>query len=264
MLLHMKLSLYQVDAFTSTLFGGNPAAVCPLQEWLPDDLMQRIAMENNLSETAFFIRKDNRFSIRWFTPVSEVALCGHATLASAHVIFHHLGYGPGLILFDSKSGELRVTRKNDLLVLDFPADDAKPIAAPAGLFEAMGSEPVECHKGRTDVMLVYKSEEEIIALSPDFKKLAGAGVRGVIVTAPGKASDFVSRFFAPAVGVDEDPVTGSAHTTLIPYWAKRLGKNELSAIQCSRRRGTLTCTYNGNRLEIGGQAITYLTGETEI
>ncbi len=259
----MKLNFYQVDAFTSKLFGGNPAAVCPLQDWLPDSLMQQIAMENNLSETAFFIRNNDRFSIRWFTPLAEVALCGHATLASAHVIFHHLGY-EGDLIFDSKSGKLKVCRKNNLLVLNFPADDIRAYSPHATLLQAIGAEPAECYMGRTDVMLVFSSEDEILALKPDFKKLAGAGVRGAIVTAPGKTSDFVSRFFAPAVGVDEDPVTGSAHTTLIPYWAKRLGKNELSAIQCSRRRGILACTYQDNRVEIGGQAITYLTGEIEV
>ena len=260
----MKIRLYQVDAFTSKLFGGNPAAVCPSDSWLPDSTMQQIALENNLSETAFVVRKGRRYDIRWFTPAAEVALCGHATLASAHVLFRHLGYTGNTLFFDSKSGELRVTREDELLVLNFPADNACPVEAPADVVQAIGLMPAETYRGRTDYMFVYASEQDILSIKPDFRKLAGAGVRGIMVTAPGTSCDFVSRFFAPGVGIDEDPVTGSAHTTLIPYWAKLLGRNNMQAVQCSARRGYLCCRHLDDRVEIGGQAVTYLTGEIEI
>ena len=260
----MKIKICQVDAFTGKLFGGNPAAVCPLDEWLPDALMQKIAMENNLSETAFFTRNGKGYSIRWFTPRTEVALCGHATLASAHIIFTQLQEKQEEIVFESKSGALKVGRKGNLLVLNFPADHALPVQYPEDAVRAIGAEPTACFKGRTDYLFVYKSEQQVIDIQPDFRMLYSARVRGIIVTAPGKQVDFVSRFFAPAVGVDEDPVTGSAHTTLIPYWSERLGKKEMKAMQCSARGGYIECLDADDRVEIGGEAVTYLTGEIQV
>ena len=256
----MKIKLFQVDAFTDHLFGGNPAAVCPLEKWLPEATMQYIAMENNLSETAFFTCEDGVYSIRWFTPAAEVNLCGHATLASAHVIYRHLNYSGERIIFESKSGKLSVFLSGKQLILDFPADHPVKIEAPAKIIEALAAVPIETYKGRTDYLFSYASEDDIAAIKPDFRKLSGEGIRGIIVTAPGKSVDFVSRFFAPGVGIDEDPVTGSAHTTLIPYWSKRLGKTELNAIQTSKRRGILSCKLIGDRVEIGGQAVTFFEG----
>lgn len=267
----MKLRLYQVDAFTDRLFSGNPAAVCPLDEaamagrtWLPDDVMQQIAAENNLAETAFYARSGSGFAIRWFTPACEVDLCGHATLASAYVVFTYDRHPGDALEFGSKSGVLRVRKDGALLVLDFPVDDVRPCATTEALFEAIGCEPAECHKGKTDYLLVYESEEQVRNLAPDFADLAMVPARGVIVTAPGKEVDFVSRFFAPQVGVAEDPVTGSAHTTLTPYWAKRLGKSELTARQLSKRGGALRCRLAGQRVEIAGQAVPYLEGTITI
>lgn len=267
----MHLRLYHVDAFTDRLFSGNPAAVCPLDQpaadgsaWLPDVVMQHIAAENNLAETAFYTTRDGKFAIRWFTPACEVDLCGHATLATAHVVFTHDRYDGEAIAFDSKSGPLRVTRDEDLLVLDFPADTVRSCPTPAALIEAMGRTPAECHKGQTDYLLVYESEEQVKALAPDFVKLAMVAARGIIVSAPGRDVDFVSRFFAPQVGVNEDPVTGSAHTSLTPYWAQRLGKRELSARQLSARGGSLRCRLAGNRVEIAGHAVPYLEGTITI
>ncbi|MHC1708026.1 MAG: PhzF family phenazine biosynthesis protein [Bacteroidales bacterium] len=261
----MNLKIYQVDAFTSNLFGGNPAAVCPLEQWIPDELMQSIAMENNLSETAFFVKEGMAYHIRWFTPKVEVRLCGHATLASSHVLFNHLGFDKDTIHFHSKSGHLEVTKKEQFLVLDFPSDIFVPVSLPDGLTEAIGITASECYMGRTDYMLVYSSQEEIMKIQPDFVKLRMLPVRGVIVTAPGEQKiDFVSRFFAPGAGVDEDPVTGSSHTTLIPYWSKRLGKNNMRAAQLSARKGCLDCEYLGDRVWIGGECQTYLIGEINV
>jgi PhzF family phenazine biosynthesis protein len=261
----MKTKLYQVDAFTNKLFGGNPAAVCPLEAWLPEEKMQCIAMENNLSETAFFVEKAGKYHIRWFTPELEVALCGHATLASAHVIFNHLNFKGDVIKFDSKSGELKVSRKEEMLVLDFPSDlFDKQILPPDALIEGLGVQPIEAYKGKTDYMLVYRTQKEIESIVPNFTLIKKAKARGVIVTAKGNSVDFVSRFFAPLSGVPEDPVTGSSHTTLIPYWAQKLGKKELTAKQLSKRRGKLKCKYLGDRVEIGGEAVTYMIGEINI
>jgi PhzF family phenazine biosynthesis protein len=259
----MKLPIYQIDAFTDKIFGGNPAAVCPLPDWLPKPLMQKIAMENNLAETAFFVQKGNRFEIKWFTPTVEVDLCGHATLASAHVLFHYLSYHGEEILFDSNSGELRVKRADDLLTLNFPAAQYTEVEAPDELLEAMLIDPEEVFKG-TDYMLVLESEEEVLSVQPNFLRLAEISTRGIIITAEGSHVDFVSRFFAPRAGIHEDPVTGSSHTLLIPYWAKRLGKNTLTARQISARGGDLYCRYLGERVEIGGKAQTYLIGEIEV
>lgn len=259
----MRIPIYQVDAFTDTLFHGNPAAVCPLEEWLPDALMQQIALENNLSETAFFVARGNRFAIRWFTPALEVDLCGHATLATGYVIFRFLRPDAEAIEFDSRSGVLQVSRAGELLTLDFPADFVSPAPSREDLAHALGAWPLEFHKGRTDYLLVYGSQEDIEKMAPDFNLLGQVPARGIIVTARGQDADFVSRFFAPRSGVPEDPVTGSAHTSLAPYWAARLGKSNLTAIQLSPRRGWLTCRLAGDRVRISGQARLYLTGEIE-
>ncbi|GIV32344.1 MAG: putative isomerase [Saprospiraceae bacterium] len=256
----MKLELYQVDAFTDALFGGNPAAVVPLQNWLPDELLQAIAAENNLSETAFFISKGDRFHIRWFTPVAEVALCGHATLATAHVLWAHLQHPADQLAFDSLSGPLGVSRQGQWYQLDFPTDKLEPLQLPTLLGDALGITPVETYKGREDVLVILETEAQLKALQPDFAQLKKLGGRGVICSAPGSRVDFVSRCFYPAYGIDEDPVTGSAHTTLTPYWAARLGKPELMAEQWSARRGRLRCRLDGDRTYIGGQAVTYLKG----
>jgi PhzF family phenazine biosynthesis protein len=283
------MQIYQVDAFTKELFQGNPAAVVPLPEWLPDDLMQRIAMENNLAETAFFIPEGHDFVIRWFTPSIEVALCGHATLASGHVLFEHLGYKGDRIRFRSlNSGFLEVSRSSAvagdsaaavLLTLNFPAGAPQPVdpAPLAAIFEALGISPHPLFKGPFDYMVVLDDPQAVTALQPDFKLLATVPARGVVVTAPGaavpnpgsganpssapKPPDFVSRCFFPQSGVDEDPVTGSAHTMLVPYWAARLGKQTLSAIQLSARRGYLDCRLDGDRVHISGYAKTFMKGE---
>lgn len=259
----MKLPIYQVDAFASEVFEGNPAAVCPLDEWLPDELMQQIAMENNLSETAFFIQQDDRYRLRWFTPTTEVDLCGHATLASAHVLFEHLEYDQKTIRFDSNSGELTVRKEGNQLVMDFPTaklDKAKP---PTFLEEAMGIPAQQLYRD-TDYLYVVETEEQVRNLNPDIKGIAKADIRGVIVTAPGKKYDFVSRFFAPAAGVDEDPVTGSAHTMLTQYWSQRLDKDELVGRQVSRRGGTVYCYQKEGRVEISGEACTVIKGEMHL
>jgi len=261
---NLKLRMYQIDAFTDKLFHGNPAAVCPLREWLTDDRMQNIATENNLSETAFFIPKDSRYHIRWFTPAVEVDLCGHATLASGYVLFHLEGFAGQVVEFDSRSGVLAVRRDGDLLTLDFPVDTPAEVEAPDELVRALGVRPLAAWRGKADYMLVYGSQLEIERINPDFGLLSRVPARGIIVTAEGEEADFVSRFFGPRAGVNEDPVTGSAHTTLTPYWAARLGKQELRAIQVSRRRGWLQCRMAGDRVEISGQARAYLEGWIEV
>ena len=260
----MKIKLFQIDAFTNQVFGGNPAGVCPLDSWLPDKLMQQIAMENNQAETAFFVKNQNRFDLRWFTPEIEVDLCGHATLAAAFVIFHLQHFFGSVIEFNSRSGLLRVMKNGDFLTLDFPVDRLLKVAAPEGLVAGMGLQPLEIYKGKTDYMLVYSTPEEIEKLKPDMMKIAGIEARGIIATAPGNDVDFVSRFFAPQSGISEDPVTGSAHTTLTPYWAARLGRTELSAKQLSKRRGWLQCRLAGDRVEISGQARVYMAGEIDL
>jgi PhzF family phenazine biosynthesis protein len=260
----MQVPFYQVDAFTDRLFGGNPAGVCPLEQWLPDETMQKIAMENNLSETAFFVKKGEGFHIRWFTPKVEVNLCGHATLASAHVIFHDLGFSGEKISFESRSGLLNVTREGDLLILDFPGNKPQRTALPDDFVQSLNITPLQCYRGKEDYLLLYKSQKEIEELIPDFRRLEKTDARAVIVTAPGDKVDFVSRFFAPRVGVDEDPVTGSAHTVLIPFWAEKLGKTEMNARQLSRRGGIIFCRLNGDRVDIGGRAVTYLKGQIHL
>ncbi|HXR78850.1 MAG TPA: PhzF family phenazine biosynthesis protein [Bryobacteraceae bacterium] len=257
----LKIPVYQVDAFTSRIFAGNPAAVCPLNEWLPDETMQAVAAENNLSETAFFVRNGNGFHLRWFTPAVEVDLCGHATLASAYVLFHVLGELGDQLRFTTKAGELIVRRnENNMLALDFPARPPEPTRPCVGLMEAFGVKP-QAVLGARDYLLVFDSEEEVRNLKPDMELLKAIDRFAVIVTAPGNDCDFVSRFFAPAKGVPEDPVTGSAHCTLIPYWAQRLGKDNMLARQVSKRGGELYCELRGNRVEIAGQAALFLRGE---
>lgn len=257
----MNLTIYQVDAFTKGVFKGNPAAVCPLTEWLDAELMQKIALENNLSETAFFVKKDGVYEIRWFTPTFEIDLCGHATLASAFVIFEILKLESETVKFHShKSGELSVEKNGDLFILDFPSRPPAVCETPKGLVEAIGKSPKEVLKSR-DYFLVYETEQDILDIKPDFTELLKVPTHAVIVTAKGETSDFVSRFFAPEAGIFEDPVTGSAHCNLIPYWAERLGKTELFARQISARGGELFCELHGDRVKIGGNAVLYLKGE---
>ncbi len=260
----MNLPLYQVDAFTDKLFAGNPAAVCPLTDWLPDKLMQNIAMENNLAETAFTVPSGQDFHIRWFTPVAEVDLCGHATLATAHIFFNHLKHPGNEIRFHSRSGVLPVRKNADVLTLDFPADEIEPCEILPIFTNGLNLKPMKAFKGRLDYMLVFENESQVRSLNPDFRILSGLESRGVIVTATGTDADFISRYFAPQFGIDEDPATGSAHTTLTPYWANILGKNELTAIQISPRKGYLQCKHLGKRVEISGKAKTYLVGEIRV
>lgn len=259
----MELQLFQVDAFAESVFEGNPAAVVPLDEWLDDDLLRAITGENNLSETAFFVAGDDGdrldYRLRWFTPEAEVDLCGHATLAAAHVLFEHLDFIGEEIVFDSRSGELRVRRGDAGLRLDFPAVGCREVELPAGVSEALGGNPRRAFEGE-DCMLVFASEAEVRALSPDFRALARMPGRGVIATAPGEAVDFVSRCFFPKLRVDEDPVTGSAHCQMAPYWAGRLGKNVLFARQVSARGGTVRCRVAGERVELAGRAVDFLVG----
>jgi len=296
------MKIYQVDAFAAALFQGNPAAVVPLTEWLPDGVMQNIAMENNLAETAFIVPRaalagaspsdgGYDYMIRWFTPTVEVELCGHATLASGQVVFQHLGFKGDVVVFRSLySGDLKVSKVTDrtkdtagevgdpsdgggALELDFPANMPELAGTGTGvaasvraeghttIFEGLRIAPRELYRGRHDFMVILDSQEQVEALSPDFSILAAGQARGVVVTAPGRDVDFVSRCFYPQSGIDEDPVTGSAHTMMIPFWAGRLGRNKLSAIQLSRRRGYLDCTLAGDRVFIGGQAHTYLVGD---
>ncbi len=260
-----KLTLFQVDAFTDELFKGNSAAVCPLTKWLPAELLQKIASENNLAETAFIAPSNNGYDIRWFTPTVEVDLCGHATLASAYVLFNYLNYNSNTInFFSSHSGELKVTRKKDILYLDFPTDTFEKTLNDFEIEQCIGIPPLEVYKGKWDYMAVFENEKQITSLLPDYNKISLLKARGLIVTAKGKDVDFVSRFFAPQSGINEDPVTGSTHTTLIPYWSKKLRKTELKALQLSKRGGKLDCIYQGNRCLIGGNAKLYLSGEIEI
>ena len=255
----MKIPFYQVDAFTDRVFGGNPAAVCPLETWPDDALMQAIAAENNLSETAFFVSEGDGFRLRWFTPALEVDLCGHATLASAHVLFHHLGYDRDVIRFETLSGTLSVERQGDLLAMDFPASKPVPAEAPQALLDGLGARPTAVLKSR-DYMAVFERQQEVLDIRPDFAALAQLDCLGIMATAPGEDADFVSRFFAPRAGIPEDPVTGSAHTTLVPYWAERLGKTVLHARQVSERGGELFCEHRGQRVSIAGRAVTYAVG----
>ena len=255
----MKLPFFQVDAFTGKLFGGNPAGVCPLDSWLDYDVMQAIAAENNLAETAFFVAGPDRFHLRWFTPTTEVDLCGHATLASAWVLFEKLGLKGDEVSFDTRSGILTVKKSDGLLAMDFPARPGAPASMSAALSAGLGIKSGEVLQAR-DCMVVLDSEEAVRAVKPDFAELMKVDTFGIILTGPGKGVDFVSRFFAPRMGVPEDPVTGSSHCTLIPYWAKRLGKTRLTALQVSARGGEIFCEDHGSRVSIAGRAALYLEG----
>lgn len=259
----MQVPIYQIDAFSSRRFGGNPAAVCPLDKWPDDETLQAVAAENNLSETAFLVPHGDGYHLRWFTPKLEVALCGHATLASAFVVFEHLKPGSTSVRFESKSGPLFVRRNDDRLAMDFPAQPAVACEPPQALVEGLGSMPHEVYRA-ADYLAVYDSENDVRAIKPDFRLLETLELRGVIVTAPGDEVDFVSRFFAPAAGIDEDPVTGSAHCTLTPYWSARLEKSQLHARQVSPRGGELWCEDRGDRVTIAGEAVEYLSGTITI
>lgn len=260
----MIIPIYQVDAFTSTLFSGNPAAICPLDRWLPDETMQSIAAENNLSETAFFVPEGSGYRLRWFTPGVEVDLCGHATLATAFVILEKLQPDRESVSFETRSGTLTVRRSGDLYSLDFPARPPGHCTVHERLIEALGTVPVEV-LGARDYMVVYAHQEDVTTLQPNMELLALMDRFAVIVTAPGTGEiDFVSRFFAPAKGVPEDPVTGSAHCTLIPYWSRRLGKTKLRARQVSKRGGDLWCENQGGRVVISGKAALYLEGTIHV
>jgi PhzF family phenazine biosynthesis protein len=261
----MTLPIYQVDAFTDTLFGGNPAAVIPLQSWLPDVVMQQIALENNLSETVFFVPAANEewdYDIRWFTPEIEINLCGHATLASAFILFTQLGFAREKLVFHSKSGLLTIRQMNGLLLMDFPSWKPQPATLhPERLSDALGGALIESVHQYRDWLVVLPDETAVQNCRPDFSIMKTIPEK-IIITARGVEADFVSRFFAPTAGVDEDPVTGSAHSQLIPYWSEVLGKTELTARQLSRRGGKLWCRQLSNeRVEIGGQSVFYMKGE---
>jgi len=256
----MKIKLYQVDAFARHVFEGNPAAICPLEHWIDDHILQKIAEENNLSETAYFVPEQNGFHLRWFTPVEEVDLCGHATLAAAHVIFNHLNYAENQILFSTRSGTLTVEKNSHGLSMDFPASTLTPIQAPTPLLTGLGTAPKEIFKD-FDYIVVLDSEEELVNLKPDFSRWLSLDLRGVVVTAPGNNTDFVSRCFFPKHRINEDPVTGSAHCETAPYWAKKLGKHQLSAKQLSKRGGFVECSLSNDRVTLTGSAIDYMQGE---
>lgn len=259
----MKLKIFQVDAFAKETFAGNPAAVVPLDEWLPDETMLQIAGENNLAETAFFVKSGDRYEIRWFTPTVEVNLCGHATLASAHVIFNELGMESEKIdLHSHRSGELSVTKDGEKLVLDFPAYPVKEIEPMAELALSLGIVPLKTWESQKNMLIaLVESEHKVRDLSPDIHRIAQLRYDEIIVTAKGETCDFASRMFAPRIGIPEDPVTGAIHCSLIPYWAEQLGKNELFARQVSKRGGELYCELAGDRVRIGGNSVTYLRGE---
>ncbi len=261
----MSIPIYQVDAFHESVFKGNPAAVCPLERWLPDGIMQAVAMENNLSETAFIVREDESiWKIRWFTPKNEVDLCGHATLASAHVIFNYLNFNGKKIRFISKSGDLFVKRSgNGLMKMDFPSYKPEPVKIEDAFDQALGKEPVSAWKSNY-LLLEFRDEETVRGINPDYRLICSLDPVGVIITAKGNRYDFVSRFFAPEVGIDEDPVTGSAHSMLIPFWSEKLNKKKMTAYQCSERGGILYCEDLGGRVNIAGNAVTYMAGEIHI
>ncbi len=255
----MNIPIYQIDAFTDERFRGNPAAVCILEGWLPDTTLQNIAEENNLAETAFVVRKNNSIELRWFTPAVEVDLCGHATLATAYTFKEHLEYKEDEISFKTKSGILEVIYGGDMMSLIFPRREGAVYSGIDEIAAALGARPVEVFKSR-DIMAVFEDEGTVKALEPDLDKIRRLECLGVIATAPGKNADFVSRYFAPQAGINEDPVTGSAHTTLIPYWSSRLRKRQLAAMQISRRGGKLFCEDLVDKVKISGKAVTYLTG----
>lgn len=268
----LMIPIYQVDAFTDQLFGGNPAAVCPLDTALPEDMMQSIAFENNLSETAYLVKRETgNYDLRWFTPTSEIDLCGHATLASAWVVFNRLETSLSSVRFQTKSGELEVVRDGDQFRLNFPARPASMCDVPAGFAKALGKSPVEFWRASKN-MAVFETAEQVLSISPDFDFIKTLEGDGLIITAPGGSADnlqghncdFVSRYFAPHVGIDEDPVTGSAHCTLVPYWADRLGKSDLHARQISIRGGNLYCKLVGDRVSMAGYGILFMEGQIRI
>ncbi len=253
--------MVQIDAFTDHIFGGNPAAVVPLDEWLDDKVMQQIAEENNLSETAFIIPDQNDYAIRWFTPNNEVDLCGHATLATAHYLFHHCRLDKNQVSFSSRSGQLQVNKLENGYLMNLPTDRLTPLNKTKGLEVALGMTVQEAFNGKEDILVVLNSYLEVVRLRPDFEKIKTLGGRGVIVTAPGKTTDIVSRCFYPAYGIDEDPVTGSAHTTLAPYWVEKLKKQKFTAFQASARGGHIICDLKDDRTFLQGNAVTYSIGE---
>jgi PhzF family phenazine biosynthesis protein len=258
-----SIPIYQIDAFTDQVFSGNPAAVCPLESWFDDQTLQAIAAENNLSETAFFMPveggAEGQFKLRWFTPKIEVDLCGHATLATSYVIFNRLYPKLDEISFETESGQLKVSREGDLFVLDFPARVPSPAPLPVGFVDAIGAEPSQFLKAAKN-MAVFESADTVLGIKPDFDYIAGLDGDGLIITAPGGDCDFVSRYFAPHAGIDEDPVTGSAHCTSVPYWAVRLGQNKLHARQVSQRGGELFCELSGERVRMAGRGSFYMEG----
>jgi len=259
----MKLTLYQIDAFTTQMFGGNPAAVVLLDDWLPDHLLTAIAAENNLAETAFVVPRGDVLPLRWFTPTVEVDLCGHATLAAAHVIFRYYFPAAEQLTFNTRSGDLVVKRDGELLEMDLPSRQGKPIEITDALISALGVRPIEVSLAR-DLLAIFESESQIRDFQPNFSRIASLDAFAVIVSAPGDAVDYVYRFFAPRQGIPEDPVTGSANCTLVPYWAKRLGKSDLVAKQLSARRGDLRCTLRGDRVLMAGHTVEYLRGEITV
>lgn len=262
--MRLTIPIFQVDAFTDRVFHGNPAAVCLMDAPLADEWLQAIAAENNLAETAYVWNQGDHFHIRWFTPTIEVDLCGHATLASAYVLFFFKNYAHELIRFDSRSGPLYVSKKDDLLILDFPKDILNPVDCPPVVEEALSVPVLDCVKGKSDYLVRIGSEKQLAMLNPRLQLIAQLTARGLIVTAPGDECDFVSRCFFPQSGIDEDPVTGSAHTTLVPYWAAQLNKTSFRARQISSRGGTLYCSLDGDRVKIGGHARLYLQGSIQL
>ena len=258
----MSQKIYQIDAFADVLFSGNPAAVCPLDNWLDADIMQKIAAENNLAETAFTVPVENGFEIRWFTPTVEVDLCGHATLASAFVLINFEGFTDDKINFFSKnSGTLTVTKNGDLFTLNFPSDSLQKIENLSQFKNCFAHQPIEAYQGKTDYLLIFENENQIVNIKPNFSEIAKINARGIIVSSKSENYDFVSRFFGPNCGVNEDPVTGSAHTTLTPFWTEKLGKTKLKAKQISKRGGVLECELKNDRILISGKCKTYLKGE---
>ena len=260
----MTLDYYHVDAFADRVFTGNPASVVPLKRWLPAAVLQSLAMENNHAETAYFVPRGAAFHLRWFTPKVEIDLCGHATLAAAHVLWNHLAHTEDPIRFETMSGPVSVSRESGRLMLDFPSRPPQAVLPPPTLPDALGAKPFQIWRTATNYLAVFRREEELRALAPNFAKLAALDCLGVIATAPGKSVDFVSRYFAPKAGIDEDPVTGSAHCTLTPYWSQRLGKPRLRAEQLSTRGGRLWCEVDGDRVKIAGHAVTYMRGQIEV
>ena len=259
----MKLPLYQIDAFTSRMFGGNPAAVVLLDAWLPDEVLKAIAAENNLAETAFVVPQGEAMPLRWFTPTVEVDLCGHATLAAAHVLFRYTFPSKERLTFSTRSGTLMVTRDGDLLSMDFPSRPGKPVEITDAVISALGVRPREVYRAR-DLLAIFESESQIREFQPDFERIASLDAFAVIISAPGEAVDYVYRFFAPRQGIPEDPVTGSANCTLVPYWAARLGRSALVAKQLSARGGDLRCALRGDRVLIAGRTVEYLRGEIAV